>query len=304
MILKKKIVIFAYGFMGKSVYESLVKNNKFDIAGVILPNKNSLYTSSIDIKKSSKNTKTLYSDSKKKIYDFIKFINPDFVIISTFNKILNKEILELSKFINIHHGKLPKQKGRASINWALVMGRNNIFITIHEVNSKLDGGSILSQKKILILESDNYLSIQKKINLYLKSKFVKILIKYMKSKIIFKKNNKNYESWNCSRNPEDGMINFFDKRKNNLRLIRALYSKKFGAYCFLKEKKIMVIDAKISKKKFEGIIPGRITQINKNGSVECLCSDGPIVINKIIYKNKLIKPAKIIRSTRDTLLND
>ena len=42
-----------------------------------------------------------------------------------------EEILELSKFINIHHGKLPKQKGRASINWALVMGRNNIFITIN-----------------------------------------------------------------------------------------------------------------------------------------------------------------------------
>ena len=184
------------------------------------------------------------------------------------------------------------------------MGRNNIFVTIHEVNSKLDSGSILSQKKIFILKNDNYLSIQKKINFYLKSEFSKILIKYINSKIVIKKNNKNYETWNCSRNPEDGMINFFDKRINNLRLIRALSNKKFGAYCFLKEKKIIVIDAKISRKKFEGIVPGRITQINKNGSVECLCSDGPIIISKVIHKNKLIKPAKIIRSTRDTLLND
>ena len=59
-----------------------------------------------------------------------------------------------------------------------------------------------------------------------------------------------------------------------------------------------------TKRKYEGIIPGRITQIYRNGDVDCLCKDGPITIKKIFYKNKIISPSKIIKSTRDTLLND
>ena len=59
-----------------------------------------------------------------------------------------------------------------------------------------------------------------------------------------------------------------------------------------------------NKRKYEGIIPGRITQIHKNGNIDCLCEDGPITIKKIFYKNKIISPSKIIKSTRDTLLND
>ena len=57
-------------------------------------------------------------------------------------------------------------------------------------------------------------------------------------------------------------------------------------------------------RKYEGIIPGRITQIYKNGNVDCLCENGPITIKKIYYKNRIMSPSKIIKSTRDTLLND
>ena len=290
--------------MGKYAYESFLKNKNFQIKGVILPNKNSLYSTSIIQKKISADIKVLNSDNKEKIYNFIKFIAPDLVIVSTFNKILNSRILNLSKFLNIHHGKLPKQKGRASINWALIMGRNEIYITIHEINSKLDAGKIIKQKKIKINEKDNYVSIQKKINLFLKYNLTIILEKYLLNKNNLKKNLKKDETWNASRNPEDGMINFFDKRKKVINLIKGLANENFGAYCFLKEKKIIVIDAKTNNMKFEGVIPGRVTKIHKNGSIECLCSDGPIIIKKIMYKKKMIKPSLLIKSTRDTLLND
>ena len=70
------------------------------------------------------------------------------------------------------------------------------------------------------------------------------------------------------------------------------------------KKKIAVLDARVSKRKFEGIILGRITKIYKKGSEECLCSDGSIIISKILVKQKYSKPYFFIKSTRDTLLND
>ncbi len=299
------IVIFAYGFMGKYSLEGLEKNKNFSIKGVIVPKTRQLYYTNIKLKKISNKIKILKSDKKDQIFNFIKKLKPDVVIISTFNKIFEKKILKLSKFINIHHGKLPEQKGRASINWAILMGRKSIYLTFHKVIPKLDSGKIILQKKIDIKKNDNYQTIQKKIGKYLKLNISKIILNYLENKIKLKKNNKKKETWNCSRNPEDGLINFFKKRKDIHNLVRACKDKTFGAFCYLKEKKIIIMETSTTtKRKYEGIIPGRVTQIYKNGSVDCLCIDGPITIKKIFFKNKIIKPSKIIKSTRDTLLND
>ncbi len=300
---KINIVIFAFGFMGNSVFESLINNKLFEIKGVILPQDNLLYFS--NIKKINKKIKILYSDKLSDVYKFIKKLGPDMVIISTFNKILDNKILNLSKFVNIHHGRLPQQKGRASINWAIIMGRKDIYITIHEVIPQLDSGKIILQKKINISKKDNYNKTQNKISLFLKQNIAFIIKKYMDNKFTLKNNDSSKETWNCSRNPEDSMINFFDKRKNVYNLIRGSDGQKFGAFCFLKEKKITILEANIkSKKRFEGIIPGRIVKLNQDNSIDCLCSDGVLTITKILYKNKILKPKKIIKSTRCTLLND
>ena len=52
--------------------------------------------------------------------------------------------------------------------WAILMGRNSIYISIHEVISKLDPGKIILQKKIKIVSKDNYQSVQLKIEIILK----------------------------------------------------------------------------------------------------------------------------------------
>ena len=301
---KISIVLFAYGFMGNSTFQNLIKDDNFSIKGLILPKKNTLYFENIR-SKFKKKTKTLYSDNKKKVHNFINKLNPDVVIISTFNKILDNHTIKLSKFINIHHGKLPKQKGRASINWAIIMGRNNIFITIHEVAPKLDSGKIIIQKKININKNESYKMIQNKVNSFLKKNIGKIIKNYLRNKYKLKENNSKNETWNCSRNPEDSMINFFEKRKKVYNIIRGSNGLNFQAFCFLKEKKISILEANIkSKRKYEGIIPGRVVKLNLDGSIDCLCADGVLTITKISYNKKIMKPKKLINSTRYTLLND
>ena len=291
--------------MGKYSLEGLRKNKILKIKGIIVPKTDKFYYSNIDLKKIDNKIKILKSDKKNHVFNFIKNLKPDVVLISTFNKIFEKKILKLSNFINIHHGRLPEQKGRASINWAILMGRNSIYLTFHQVVPKLDSGKIILQKKINIKKYDNYQTIQNKIGRYIKINISKIILKYLQNRIKLKKNDSKKETWNCSRNPEDGLINFFKKKEDVHNLIRACKSKSFGAFCYLREKKIIILESSIKKnRKFEGIIPGRITQIYKNGNIDCLCKNGPITIKKIFYNDKIMKPSKIIKSTRDTLLND
>jgi methionyl-tRNA formyltransferase len=260
------VVIFAFGFMGKYSLEGLRKNKILKIKGIIVPKTDKFYYSNIDLKKIDNKIKILKSDKTNHVFNFIKNLKPDVVLISKFNKIFEKKILKLSNFINIHHGRLPEQKGRASINWAILMGRNSIYLTFHQVVPKLDSGKIILQKKIDIKKYDNYQTIQNKIGRYIKINISKIILKYLQNRIKLKKNDSKKETWNCSRNPEDGLINFFKKKEDVHNLIRACKSKSFGAFCYLREKKIIILESSIKKnRKFEGIIPGRITQIYKNG---------------------------------------
>ena len=216
-------------------------------------------------------------------------------------------------------GKLPKEsKYGINISWASsdekVIESKTGFITQPDSKSSdktviltalITKGKASVEKKIDIKKKDNYQTIQKKIGKYLEFNISRILLKYLQNKINLKKNDSRKETWNCSRNPEDGLINFFKKREDVHNLIRACKNKSFGAFCYLKEKKIIIMETSIKKnKKYEGIIPGRITQIYKNGNIDCLCKNGPITIKKIYYKNKIMTPSKIIKSTRDTLLND
>ena len=169
--------------MGKYSLEGLTKNNILNIKGVIIPKTNKFYYSNLNLKKIDNKIKILKSDKKKKIFNFIKNLKPDIVLISTFNKIFDKNILKLSKFINIHHGKLPEQKGRASINWAILMGRRSIYLTFHQVVPKLDSGKIILQKKVKILKKDNENSLSKRVLKFENLIYPKAIKKFIESNL-------------------------------------------------------------------------------------------------------------------------
>ena len=84
---------------------------------------------------------------------------------------------------------------------------------------------------------------------------------------------KKYKRFN--RKPVSGWLDFAGTENGNssvkkqiINLIRSCYIKKFGAFCYIKNKKITVLEASINNSlKFEGIIPGRVVKINQNGSI-------------------------------------
>ena len=67
-----------------------------------------------------------------------------------------------SRIINCHAGNLPFYRGRNILNWALINGENQFGITVHFVDSGIDTGDIILQKKFKILKSDDYNSLLKK----------------------------------------------------------------------------------------------------------------------------------------------
>ncbi len=96
-----------------------------------------------------------------KMIKFIKKSNLNLCVSMSYNQIFKKKIIKImsNKVYNCHAGLLPSYRGRSVLNWALINGEKFYGITFHQVNSYIDEGDILLQKKIKILDSWGYKEI-------------------------------------------------------------------------------------------------------------------------------------------------
>src|SRR5437016_3920586 len=81
----------------------------------------------------------------------------DLIVVAAFGQILPKDILDLPRFgcLNLHTSLLPKYRGAAPIQWAILNGESETGITIMKMDPGLDTGDILTQEKTAISPHDN-----------------------------------------------------------------------------------------------------------------------------------------------------
>ncbi|MGN0535273.1 MAG: methionyl-tRNA formyltransferase [Eubacterium sp.] len=88
--------------------------------------------------------------------DIIKNLNPDIIVVVAYGKILPTEILTAAKYgcINVHASLLPKYRGAAPIQWAVLNGDRETGVTIMQMNEGLDTGDMLYVKKTEIYPNE------------------------------------------------------------------------------------------------------------------------------------------------------
>ncbi len=86
----------------------------------------------------------------------IKDINPDIICVVAYGKILPKELLEIPKLgcINVHGSLLPKYRGAAPIQWAVLNGDKETGITTMYMNEGMDTGDMILKEKVTIGENE------------------------------------------------------------------------------------------------------------------------------------------------------
>ena len=103
--------------------------------------------------------------SEKKIIDELKQSNINLICLAGFMKILSKSFIKnfKGKILNIHPSLLPKYKGLNTHEKAIKNKDKYSGCTVHFVNSKLDSGKIINQKKVKINKFDTPKKLAKKI---------------------------------------------------------------------------------------------------------------------------------------------
>ena len=103
--------------------------------------------------------------SEKKVINELKKDNIDLICLAGFMKILSKNFINnfKGKILNIHPSLLPKYKGLNTHEKAIKNNDKYSGCTVHFVNSKLDSGKIINQKKVRIYKFDTPKSLAKRI---------------------------------------------------------------------------------------------------------------------------------------------
>lgn len=89
--------------------------------------------------------------------EHIASLHPDLIVVVAF-RILPPEILDIPRFgsINLHASLLPKYRGAAPINWALINGENETGVSVFFLEPRVDTGKIIRQKTVSIGHDETY----------------------------------------------------------------------------------------------------------------------------------------------------
>ena len=82
----------------------------------------------------------------------LKEMKPDFICVVAYGKILPQEILDIPKYgcINVHASLLPKYRGAAPIQWAIINGEEITGVTTMYMDTQMDTGDIILKKEVVI----------------------------------------------------------------------------------------------------------------------------------------------------------
>lgn len=249
---KNKIILYAGKRFGNQVLKYMINSHPPEYLIPNLDDKgkdNNLYESTIKIAKKAGlkilNNKKLLKLCEKNTYDYI--------ICAGTTIIIPKEILNACKkgAINFHPSLLPKYRGRYSTVHAIFNGEKISGVTCHWINSEIDKGQIIDQKKIKIenfhTAKDLYENFTDEAFKLFKIVFKKILNnkKINSKKSIF---STKYEKKNF---PNKGEIDWNWNGKKILNFIRSMTYEPFEPPNFkLGKKKYYIVEEKLLKKNF------------------------------------------------------
>lgn len=176
----------------------------------------------------------------------IRDLNPDVICVVAYGKILPKEILEIPKLgcINVHASILPKYRGAAPIQWAVINGEKETGVTTMYMDEGMDTGDIILVEKTKIGEEETTGELWNRLKAMGGKLLVKTLQEIANGTITRKKQSKDF-TMAPMLNKEMAKINWKEASSKEIHnKVRGL-NPIMGAYTFLNGKKIKFWKVKV-----------------------------------------------------------
>ena len=203
----------------------------------------------------------------KEEYEFFKSIDADLAIVVAYGQIIPKEFLGLTKkgFINIHASILPKWRGAAPIQRAIMNLDKETGVSIMKIEEKLDTGPVCNNYKLNIDNNLNSVEISEKLSFIAAEKILDNIDDILEDNATFKDQDHSKATYAIKIQKSEGLIYWTDNAKNIIGKINGLYPVP-GAFFILNGERYKILKAEITS----GIgKPGEVL----NDYLEIACGD-------------------------------
>jgi methionyl-tRNA formyltransferase len=299
----KRVLLLGMGPTAASALESLAR--LFQVVGVVRGPARDAATDDVVRRAHELSVPVLSDVSADGVLRAIDESQPDCTVVSSYDRILGARILERGKFVNVHYAALPKYRGRANVNWAIINGEPETAISIHVIAPGLDAGNILFQQAIAIGPDDTVSDVYHTLNEIQRKVLGETVARFLDG-FPGVPQDESQSTYGCGRVPADGEIDWSAPTDRIYALIRALAPPYPGAHSYLETRRITIVRASPVRgaPRYEGRVPGRVAGRSRaDGSVDVLTGDGILRIHQVIAaeNEEVVSAASVITSTRQTL---
>lgn len=291
-----KVLFFGNHTVGVNVLKAI--QNSEEVVGVVAHPKDAedgvRYASVFDYANKQGWNVIRSKGNDSQLLGYVQNCKPNLIVIADYRYLLPDSIVSYAQLgaINFHPSILPKYRGRAPINWAILNGEQELGLTVHFVDGGMDTGDIIAQESFQLNEAQDVgdaLAI-----LYpIYSSLTQLVLQYYRQGLVprFPQNHERASVY-PARKPEDGLIDWNQSVTDILNLIRAVALPYPGAFSTLAGQKITIwhafrLDSSIPSDSER--VPGKIMASDSRGLV-VQCNDALLVLDKVEYAANLLRP--------------
>jgi methionyl-tRNA formyltransferase len=294
---RRRVLLIGRGATARSALEGLMPS--FDVCALIRDGDDDTTRRAREL-----GVRVVGDISVQSVRDAITATDPDAVVVSSYDRILDPELIDGRPFVNVHYAPLPRGRGRATVNWAIINGDSSAAITIHHLVAALDAGGILYQATVPIERDSTVASLYEQLNEMQREHIAAATIAAIAREAGIPQD-ASRATYYCTRLPEDGEIDWTASAAEIGRLVRALQPPFPAAFTWLGLRQLHidsaheVEDAPI----YEGRVAGRVVGVDRAaGTVDVLAGDGIVRLDRVrLDEEAAIAAATAITSVKTTL---
>lgn len=301
---KIKIIFIGTSDFGLPAFNGLTKEENFEIVLVITrpdkptgrrqaitqsPIKNAALKNNIAVSQPER-----VMEAKEKI----ALLKPDLILVAAYGQLIPEAVLNIPKFgcLNLHASLLPKYRGAAVIQAAILNGDERTGLTVIKMDKGLDTGPILAQTSLKISPDDTAGSLHDKLAQAGADFLVKTVKQYAAGEIKARPQN-GQASYVKTLTKSDGLIDWSKPARDLERFIRAMFPWPL-AWTWRQGRQIKIISAQTEPLEINSYKPGKTFKYNNGLAVQC--GQDALVIKKLQLEGRTeLKSEEFLRGQRD-----
>lgn len=222
-------------------------------------------------------------NKETELIETLKKAELDFIVVLAFAQFLGSSWLNLARLgcFNIHTSILPKYRGAAPIQYALLNGDTSTGVSIQKMVKKMDAGDLVHFHELSIAPTENGAQLYTRLKFQAALAMNDLITKLLDNKVTYTPQDESLVSFAPTLKKEDGALDFAQKKLEEIINLNRALDPWPGTYCYLNGKRMKVL----SMERYHGKCAPGVAK-NDLGSLVVGCLDGAVRLSQVQLEGK------------------